>query len=421
MTNIMQFLKFEEELNFKKIMEIYEKIEEDFSEEERRVISSAPYFKNKTLKYGLTDSILLSLKSALSLKLFKDNGEYYYRILGGQKIRFKTLYRILSWCEVLVGFNPVILKNLKGKQKAIINLIIELLVENSDNLKDDIRDIRDSFKSIVKPIVLDPIFNREIEDSIKVFQPFFGDSFNKMLKEDDEFIVVDPNTSLSDLTERAIDKMDLEDNVILNSIYKEYIKLFHMGEKCTFMSPFRNLTPSFSINQSCVKVGLTMFDSSFRDEDKFYDLFNNQDEYDYYYDFLKYAVKIEYSVINKKGEYYILVSRESRDNVYVFESFEDGLTSSLKSLISLLSSILDYMNSDSNNSDLSYMISDKNKESKSNSHDKSKAYSNPHITFVRGFWRKSKYGVLHHVRPSKRFYGNPEYMNKKIRTLIVLK
>lgn len=101
MTNIMQFLKFEEELNFKKIMEIYEKIEEDFSEEERRVISSAPYFKNKTLKYGLTDSILLSLKSALSLKLFKDNGEYYYRILGGQKIRFKTLYRFYHGVKFL--------------------------------------------------------------------------------------------------------------------------------------------------------------------------------------------------------------------------------------------------------------------------------------------------------------------------------
>lgn len=420
MTNIMQFLKFEEELNFKKIMDIFKEIEKDFKEEEMEIFSSSTYSKSKNLKYGLTDGILMSLKSALSLKLFKENDEYFYKISNG-KMRFKTIYKILSWCEIVVGYNPVILKNLKGRQRIIINYVLELLVENTGNLKDDIKDIRDSFKSIISSIVLDPVFNKEIEDAVKVFQPFFSDTFNKIVKEDDDFIVIDPNTSLSNLTEKALDKMDLEDHTILNSIYKEYVKIFHMGEKCTFISPFRNLTPSFSINQSCVKIGLTIFDSSFRDEDKFYDLFDNQDEYDYYYDFLKSVIKIEYSVINKSGEYHILISKESRDKVYVFESSDEGLTYNLKSSLSILSVVLEYMNSDSKNSDLSYMISNKGKELKSNSHDKSKTYCNPHITFVRGFWRKSKYGVLHHVRPSKRFYGNPEYINKKIRTLIVLK
>ena len=431
MKNILDFIRFEEknkEINFRLISEIGENIHNDLNETEKSLLKGSKIINPLLKKYvDKVEAGELSLfKNYLSTKIEKIDNDYFYNI-EGTLFRFKTIFRLVSWYDIILNHNPYVVRNLKnGFLKELKGFIQLILLNHINDLNSSKEEFLKNHYDIRGGILLDEKLNEVMEESIKVFQPYFSFSFNNLIQEEDEFVVINPSMPLSKFSKRALEIKDRfnDQSKLVKFMVEKYYQLFNSGERCTIISPFKNISPDLSMEQSSIRESIIVHDRAFRDEDLFFEIFKDKSRYEYFYDYLDKVVEYEISINGITVKSYFIISNNPKDKVY-FIRIQDSrysLVLDVSDSLSSLSGIFEYIASDSERSELAYMISDKKDEKKKEEkQSKTRVYAEPHITYVRGFWRKSKYGVLHHVRPSKRFYGDPEFKNKKIRTLIVLK
>lgn len=431
MKNILDFIRFEEknkEVNFRLISEIGESIYNDLNETEKSLLKGSKIINPLLKKY--VDKIeageLSLFKNYLSTKIEKSDDDYFYNI-EGTLFRFKTIFRLISWYDIILNHNPYVIRNFKnGFLKELKGFIQLILLNHINDLNSSKEEFLKNHYDIRGGILLDEKLNEVMEESIKVFQPYFSFSFNNLIKDEDEFVVINPSMPLSKFSKRALEIKDKfnDQSRLVKFMVEKYYQLFNSGERCTIISPFKNMSPDLSMEQSSIRESIIVHDRAFRDEDLFFEIFRDQSRYEYFYDYLDKVVEYEVSINDIMVKSYFIISNNPKDKVYYIRIQDSryNLELDVADSLSSLSAIFEYIASDSERSELAYMISDKEEKRKDEKQHKTRVYTaEPHITYVRGFWRKSKYGVLHHVRPSKRFYGNPEYKNKKIRTLIVLK
>lgn len=270
----------------------------------------------------------------------------------------------------------------------------------------------------------------EVLEALSIFENINGFLINNHLKTSDTFLVLNPygvHNKFNDKLKEMDGKVSFKS--VIFDLIKNYETIFNYKERVTVISPYRYSLVDNDLFNSSIINRLTICDKSIKDEDLFFDIFENQNDYDYWYDFLDKMIVVEEEIIgeNISFQYYILISKNKRDNLYCTITSSNSAEiikikekePDIQRELSWMYSILDFLNSESNDSELSYMIHNTKIENKKIK--KERVYHDSHVTFVRGFWRRSKYGLKHFVRPSKRFYGDSNLKDSLIRTLIVLK
>lgn len=415
------------EMTLKELEKISEKIIEDCENNSIIFRDKILSLGNKVLGVNTREEFLETLSMISKLAVISGH--------NNSGFQDDTVYLGATVVDILISDFPMFFKNLKRNKfnfKNILNILNIIIEVGNKNI-----DIPNSLKNenmIGK--ILDSDNLRKINEKVLSFFRNYIECKNQCTKEDSFIILNKKETGwFPKILKERLEDQHLEGVKaskfmlkILENFENEFLKIFKEDESMTLISPFQNLTPFNKINEVRSHLKISLKGKEFRDDDFFFSSLNSIDaNYDVIYDNFDFLVSVESNTEGRNFKIYFFkygknvlpmlsIDANSIDNEfkYHYEALKD---------VVIATEILDVISKEPENVDFDYMVPNNARVKIDSINKRERVYKTPHFTYVKGFFRRSKYGKLHFVRSFKKFYGNDKCGKDTmdIKTILVFK